>query len=126
VANAYLAACTTAFAGSGARNGHGEVSEEGDVATGGVTADVILGTAMTLTFALNIGERLRVPVWVAKLAPDIPTRAFPLPGSSPSFFGAINYRSYVCVCVCVCVCACVAYYKRHLQGIGRAPKTTHT
>ena len=56
----------------------------------GASADVILGTAMTLTFALNIGESLRVPVWVAKLAPDIPTRAFPLPGNAPSVCGAVN------------------------------------
>ena len=53
-------------------------------------ADVLIGTAMTLTFALNIGEALDIPVWLAKLAPDIITSAFGPPGSTPSACGTLN------------------------------------
>jgi sterol 3beta-glucosyltransferase len=56
-------------------------------------ADVLIGTNMTLTFALNIGESLGLPVWTAKLAPDLPTPAFSLPGFSPSALGFVNYLS---------------------------------
>jgi UDP:flavonoid glycosyltransferase YjiC (YdhE family) len=53
-------------------------------------ADVILGTSHTLTFALNIGEATGIPVWVCKLAPDIPTAAVPPPGFTPSAVGWLN------------------------------------
>jgi sterol 3beta-glucosyltransferase len=53
-------------------------------------ADVVLGTSHTLTYALNIGEATGVPVWLCKLAPDIPTAAAPPPGFSPSPVGLLN------------------------------------
>ena len=61
------------------------------VAGGGAPADVIIGTSMTLTFALNIGEALGIPAWTAKLAPDNVTAAFPLPGGAPSALGWVNW-----------------------------------
>lgn len=42
--------------------------------------DVILVTAMTISLGLDLGEALHKPVWACKLAPDIPTRAYPPPG----------------------------------------------
>lgn len=56
-----------------------------------IRADVIIGTAMTVTFALNLSEATGIPAWVAKLAPDILTRGYVLPGSLPSRCGWWNY-----------------------------------
>lgn len=53
-------------------------------------ADVLVGTAMTLTFAINISESRGIPAWIAKLAPDIPSAAFAPPGSDSSMFGFVN------------------------------------
>ena len=53
-------------------------------------ADVILGTAMTITFALNLGEKLGTPVWVAKLNGDIPSCAWVNPGATRSPIGWLN------------------------------------
>ena len=53
-------------------------------------ADVVVGTAMTLTFALNISEARGIPAWIAKLAPDIPTAAFAPPGTDSSSIGLLN------------------------------------
>ncbi len=53
-------------------------------------ADVILGTSHTLTFALNIGEAARIPVWLCQLAPDLPSAAAPPPGYTHSLFGWLN------------------------------------
>ena len=38
--------------------------------------DVIFGTAITLSFALDIAEKLHVPCWKLMLNPDIPNRAY--------------------------------------------------
>lgn len=53
-------------------------------------ADVVIGTAMTVTFALNISEAYGMPVWLTKLAPDLITRAFVNPGWSVSSVGWVN------------------------------------
>lgn len=55
-----------------------------------VRADVIIGTAMTVTFALNISQACGIPCWVAKLAPDIPTAGYVTPGHTPSQIGWLN------------------------------------
>lgn len=51
-----------------------------DACTTPARADLIIGTAMTVTFALSIAEALSTPVWIAKLAPELPSRAFTTPG----------------------------------------------
>lgn len=38
------------------------------------SADVIIATSVTISFALNTAEYLNIPVWNVKLAPDMPTR----------------------------------------------------
>jgi sterol 3beta-glucosyltransferase len=58
-------------------------------------ADVLIGTAMTLTFTLNVGEAFNIPVWIAKLAPDLMTSAFGPPGSIPSSCGTFNLANTV-------------------------------
>lgn len=52
--------------------------------------DVIIGTAMTITFALNLSEAYGIPCWIAKLAPDIISRAFTGPGWTVSRVGWLN------------------------------------
>ena len=37
-------------------------------------ADVIIGTSVTISLALNTAEFLDIPVFNVKLAPDLPTR----------------------------------------------------
>ena len=70
--------------------------EYGKLATGfeaavvAAGADVIVGTAHTLTFALNLGEARGLPVWCAKLAPDLPSRAWTNPGTPLSPIGWLN------------------------------------
>ena len=56
---------------------------------GAPPVDLILATQVTLSVGLTIAEKLRVPCWVAKLAPDIPTRAWAPPGcdSGPPGWG---------------------------------------
>ena len=54
-------------------------------------ADVVVGTAMTVSFALSISEAAGIPAWVAKLAPDIPSAAFVTPGSAVSRVGWVNF-----------------------------------
>lgn len=71
-------------------------------------ADVVIGTAVTISLALNTAEYLNLPVFNVKLAPDLPTRgeceacrlrkalsqppcvAFAPPGSASSSIGIIN------------------------------------
>lgn len=53
-------------------------------------ADVIVGTAMTVSFALDLSEATGIPCWVAKLAPDLPTSGFITPGSHESSIGWYN------------------------------------
>jgi sterol 3beta-glucosyltransferase len=57
---------------------------------GPVRADLVLGTAMTVSFALNLSESLGIPCWVAKLAPELPSAGFVTPGSSVSSVGILN------------------------------------
>jgi hypothetical protein len=57
-------------------------------------ADVLVGTAMTLTFALNLSEAHGIPAWIAKLAPDIVTSAVAPPGSASSRCGALNLAKF--------------------------------
>jgi len=58
-------------------------------------ADCIIATSTTSGMALSIAEKLCVPCWVVKLAPDIPTRAFPPPRATPSSIGIFNlFRWY--------------------------------
>lgn len=73
-------------------------------------ADVIVGTSMTITFALNIGEARghAVPVWCAKLAPDLPTPAFAPPGATPSDLGTLN------------LARCYAYWIQVALAVGSA------
>ena len=60
-------------------------------------ADVLIGTSMTVTFALNLAEAggYAQQVCIAKLAPDIPSRAFVPPGPfPPGRFGLLNLMRY--------------------------------
>lgn len=52
--------------------------------------DAIVTTSVTSGFGLSIGEKIGVPVWQVKFAPDNPTRAFSPPGETSSRFGVIN------------------------------------
>eukprot|EP01138_Halocafeteria_seosinensis_P001105 gb/GECG01001130.1/.p1 GENE.gb/GECG01001130.1/~~gb/GECG01001130.1/.p1 ORF type:complete len:970 (+),score=69.47 gb/GECG01001130.1/:1-2910(+) len=54
-------------------------------------ADVIIATAHTASFGLNISEATGIPCWQAKLAPDIPSNAFGPPGVETSSYGFLNY-----------------------------------
>lgn len=44
------------------------------------SAEVLVVTSTALSIALSISEKLNIPTFVVKFAPDIPTRAFPAPG----------------------------------------------
>lgn len=59
-----------------------------------VLCDVIIGTAMTITFALSVSEALSIPAWMAKLAPDLISRGFTGPGSTVSPIGWLNLAKY--------------------------------
>ena len=53
-------------------------------------ADVIIGTGHTLSMAHNIGEAMSLPVWTARLSPDLPTAAIAPPGQHSSSYGLVN------------------------------------
>ena len=52
--------------------------------------DLLIAVSTTQSFAYSIGEKLSLPVWVVKLAPDSPTREFPPPNYSSSQLGVVN------------------------------------
>jgi sterol 3beta-glucosyltransferase len=52
--------------------------------------DVLIVVSTVQSFAYSIAEKLRLPVWVVKLAPDVPTRAFPPPNYRSSGWGLGN------------------------------------
>lgn len=58
-------------------------------------ADVIIATAHTASFGLNISEATGIPCWQAKLAPDIPSNAFGPPGTETSSCGFVNYIRHI-------------------------------
>ena len=57
-------------------------------------ADVILGTAHTVSFALDISESTGVPTWIAKLGPDVPSAAYAPPGKNASDVGILNKMAH--------------------------------
>lgn len=52
--------------------------------------DIIIATAVTSGYGLNIAEHLHVPCWLVKLSPDSPTRAFAPAGKTSSPIGFLN------------------------------------
>ena len=56
--------------------------------------DLILCTSHTVSFGLDISEKLALPCYVVKLAPDLPTRAFGPFSKGTSSFGWINLLNH--------------------------------
>lgn len=88
-------------------------------------ADVILGTAHTISFALNVSEALGIPTWIAKLGPDNPSSAYGPPGVSSSPVGFLNklahYAYWVRVAVATKVVPIQAMeeaFRRVVLGLG--------
>lgn len=80
------------ISGPAAREAYGQVGRAFHAAcTAPVVADVVIGTAMTVTFALDVSEAAGIPCWLAKLAPEIPSCGFVTPGSSESSVGWLNW-----------------------------------
>lgn len=80
------------ISGPAARDAYGKVGRAFHAAcTSPVLADVVIGTAMTVTFALDISEAAGIPCWLAKLAPEIPSCGFVTPGSRESSVGWLNW-----------------------------------
>lgn len=57
-------------------------------------ADVVLGTAHTISFVLNISEATGIPAWIAKLGPDTPSAAYGPPGKDSSEVGILNKMAH--------------------------------
>jgi len=57
--------------------------------------DVLVAVSTTQSFAFSIAEKLGLSVWVVKLAPDSPTRAFAPPNYAPSWLGIGNYVKWL-------------------------------
>lgn len=49
-------------------------------AASGSNADVLVVTSTAQSIALSISNKLNIPTFVVKFAPDVPTRSFPAPG----------------------------------------------